>query len=237
MNRLETVLITGASRGLGLALANSYAAEGFYVIACARNTFSINLQKLKEEYKDNLYIVPLDVASTDSVEKASVQVGQAVAGIDIIINNAAIHAEDSSLELEKANIDNCLEVYNVNTLGALRVAKAFLPLLEQGHSKILVNISSEAGSIANCYREKEFDYCMSKAAMNMQSKLLQNHLKTRDIKVLAIHPGWMRTDMGGPDADLAPIEAANSVRSIVEKYRSGQSSQLYIDNQENVLPF
>lgn len=74
--------------------------------------------------------------------------------------------------------------------------------------KVIVNISSEAGSIGECWRDREFDYCMSKAALNMQSVLLQKYLKSEGIKVLAIHPGWMRTDMGGAEADISPDTSA-----------------------------
>lgn len=234
---MEKVLITGASRGLGYALADSYASAGFYVIACARNVDSSALQKLKGTYKDNIYVVAMDVAKTDSVEKAATQIELAVSSIDIVINNAAIHSEDSSLELEKINVDNCLETYNVNALGALRVAKAFISLLDKGYLKVLVNISSEAGSISNCNRGKEFDYCMSKAALNMESKMLQNYLKDRNIKVLAIHPGWIKTEMGGPNADISSSEAAKGIIDITEKYRQGEKELLYIDYTGKPMEF
>jgi NAD(P)-dependent dehydrogenase (short-subunit alcohol dehydrogenase family) len=234
---MKNVLITGASRGLGYSLAEGYAAQGFYVIACARDINSDHLQKFKAKYKDNVRLLNMDVSETDSVDQAAFQTEQTVAGLDILINNAAVHSDDSFAEIEKINVDHCLETFNINAVGALRVTKAFIRLLENGTSKELVNISSEAGSISNCQREKEFDYCMSKAALNMESKLLQNYLKGRNIKVLAIHPGWMRTDMGGPNADLSVNEAAANVIGIIDQYKDTLEGPVYVDYSGKPLNF
>lgn len=234
---MYNVLIAGASRGLGLALVEEYAKKGFFVIACSRKGINENLRSLEEKYEGAICVVTMDVADTESVKRTAAQVGEIVSGIDIIINNAAIHATDSGAVLEKVDIGNCIEVYNVNTLGPLRVAQAFIDLLEKSKLKNLVNISSEAGSIKNCTREKEFDYTMSKAALNMESKLLQNYLKSRDIKVLAIHPGWMRTDMGGSKADYSPEESARFVANQIEKYGDDINGPIYVNCDGNVLEY
>jgi len=226
---MKNVLITGASRGLGFTLAEEYAAKGFFVFACARNIESDRLKSLKEKYNNNISLIPMDVSQTESVEQAAKEVKQTTAYLDIIINNAAVHSEDSGAELELVNLDNCIEVYNINVVGPLRVTKAFVSLLDNGESKVLVNISSESGSISDCRREKEFDYCMSKAALNMESKMLQNYFMRRNIKVLAIHPGWIRTDMGGANADLSPAESAQNIISIIEQNEENLKGPIYID--------
>lgn len=212
------VLITGASRGLGYALASQYLQKGYQVFACVRDIDHTQLLSLKNQYLDNLLIIPMDVALTSSVQEAAKQVSTHCNQLDLIINNAGIHPQGTLLALEEVNLDNGLEVYNVNAIGALRVAKEFLSLLSKGENPILLNISSEAGSIRNCPRSKEFHYCMSKAAMNMGSMLLQNYLKEKDnkIKVLAIHPGWIRTDMGGANADLDPLEVAEDILALTK---------------------
>lgn len=97
------------------------------------------------------------------------------------------------------------------------MVQQFLPLLEKGEHKLILNISSEAGSITDCWRESDFAYSMPKAALNMQSKILQNHLKPRSFKLLAVHPGWMRTDMGGADADIHAGEAAEGIFNLAVK--------------------
>jgi NAD(P)-dependent dehydrogenase (short-subunit alcohol dehydrogenase family) len=234
---LEKVLIAGASRGLGYALADAYAGKGFFVIACARDTSSPQLAALKKKHDDTVRLVVMDVSRTDSVEQAALRVRRDVHDLDILINNAGVHAEDSFSELEKVNVDNCLATFNINALGPLRVTKAFLDLLEKGTVKELVNISSESGSISDTTRVKEFDYCMSKAALNMQSKLLQNYLGSRGIKVLSLHPGWMRTDMGGPRATFSPVEAAARVIEIADRYRSVLQGPIFVDYTGKTLNY
>lgn len=212
------VLITGASRGLGYALVLQYLQKGYQVFACARKIDHPQLVALKNQYEDSLIIIPMDVAQTTSVKEAAMKVSICCNQLDLIINNAGIHPQGSLLVLEEVNLDNGLEVYNVNAIGVLRVAKEFHFLLSKGENPILLNISSEAGSIRNCKRSKEYHYCMSKAAMNMGSMLLQNYFKEKDnkIKVLAIHPGWIRTDMGGAGADLDPMEVAGDIFALTE---------------------
>lgn len=230
----KNVLITGASRGLGYSLILQYLKIGYTVYACARNLENENLLHLKEEYNKNLYLIQMDIANSDSVKYAAEQVKNTCNKLDIIINNAGIHPEGSLNVLEDVDLDNALEVYNVNSVGALRVAKEFLALLEKGQNKILINISSEAGSIGSCPRSKEFHYCMSKAALNMGSQLLQNYFKERNIKVLALHPGWIRTDMGGKEADLDPLDVADSIIALSSQNYS-MESPVFVDRNGKEL--
>ncbi len=133
--------------------------------------------------------------------------------------------------------DNCLETFNINTVGPLRVAKACLPLLARAASPLLANISSEAGSSGGSRRDREYAYCMSKAALNMQSVLLSNHLRDRGVRVHAIHPGWIRTDMGGPRAPLAPDEAASVLLATLARFQHKQEAPVFIDYQGNAMPY
>lgn len=231
------ILISGASRGLGQGLAKKYLERGFIVYACMRSLKQEGFTELKERFGDALQVIAMDVASTESVERAAAAVKGMTEGLDIIINNAAVNREGGPKILEEVDVDNFLGTYNINTLGALRVAKEFVGLLERGSMKALVNISSEAGSISACRREKEFDYCMSKAALNMQSVLLQNYLGNRGIKVLALHPGWIRSDMGGPEADLTVDEAAGYVSAVIDKYHRDLGGPVYLDYMGNILKY
>jgi NAD(P)-dependent dehydrogenase (short-subunit alcohol dehydrogenase family) len=113
---------------------------------------------------------------------------------------------------------------------------AVSPLLKKGDRKLIINVSSEAGSIADCWRESEFAYSMSKAALNMQSKILQNYLKPRGFKVLAVHPGWMQTDMGGADADIPADEAAEGIFRLAEK-NWNPDDEIYMDYRGQPLPW
>lgn len=234
------ILITGASRGLGFYFAKRYLETGNCVFAGTRQGNREALLKLKETYGDALHLVALEVDNTVSVEQAAGEVKDLTDHIDIIINNAAIHADSSFEELEKADLDACLPVYNINSIGPLRVVKAFLPFLKKSSEPSIFNISSESGSIGMAGRVKEFDYCMSKAALNMGTKLLSNYLKEFGIPVFAIQPGWMRTDMGGANAHLDPYETADKLIKLFEglvKRRADGEELIFVDNEGAELPW
>jgi len=233
----KNVLIAGASRGLGYSLTYQYLKSGFTVFAGARNIKCEKLGILKTQFKDRLIVIQMDVASSQSVKKAAEQVKSYCNKLDVVINNAGIHCEDSFEILENVDLDNAIKVYNVNSIGILRVTKEFLGLLQNGDDKVLLNISSESGSIGSCKRSKEFDYCMSKAAVNMASVLLQNYLKERKIKVLAVQPGWMRTDMGGDTADIDPLEAAECIFKLVEENKHNLDAPVFVDRYGEILPW
>lgn len=230
----QTVLITGAGKGLGLSLAVHFLRAGFRVFAGINPSDS---DALKGSASEMLTSIPLDVSQMDSIRAAAVEVARQSPALDILINNAGVHLEpEGAATLETCDFaDGHLEkTLAVNTFGPLRVAQQFYPLLAAGQRKLLMNISSEAGSITDCGRESEFAYCMSKAALNMQSKLLQNHLGARGFKVLAIHPGWMRTDMGGPQAAISPEESADGIFTLATQAWS-PNDPIYLDYRGNAL--
>jgi NAD(P)-dependent dehydrogenase (short-subunit alcohol dehydrogenase family) len=123
------------------------------------------------------------------------------------------------------NTANMLSMFNVNTLGPLRITAAVAPLLLRGESKLLVNISSEAGQINQTWREGWYGYCMSKAALNIQSNIVHNELKSKGGRVLVIHPGWMKTYMNGKlseEGDLFAEEAAAHIAETMFRYRDAK---------------
>jgi NAD(P)-dependent dehydrogenase (short-subunit alcohol dehydrogenase family) len=231
----ETVLITGANRGLGLSLAAQFLEEGFRVFAGTRSQARA-LDALVERFPQAACVLTLDVTDMASVRRSARWVLEQAGGLDILINNAAIFPAEGTLALEQLDLeDGHLErTLDVNALGPLRVMQQFLPLLRQGQRKLIINVSSEAGSIADSCRKSQFAYCMSKSALNMQSKLLQNALGPEGFHVLAVHPGWMQTDMGGPEADIPPAVAAESiVRLATKTWNPGEGA--YIDYEGNPL--
>ncbi len=233
---MDTVLITGAGKGLGLSLARRFLEEGSRVFAGLRRPEGAS-PELGRLFPDAYFPVPLDVASLDSVRAAAGRVAALAGSLDILVNNAGILLEARAplLEIDLASYP-LAETMDVNAFGPLRVAREFLPLLGKGARKLVVNISSEAGSIANCWRESEFAYSMSKAALNMLSRILQNHLGPAGFKVLAVHPGWMRTDMGGPGADIEADEAAQGVYRLALK-EWGPGDPIYMDYLGRPLPW
>jgi len=210
----KTAYVTGCDRGLGLALAKVLLTEGYRVFAGSYLADWPELGELAEK-EPKLRIVPLDIGSDKSVQRAADIVKAETDHLDILINNAAIYRDRSEDIFGDLYFDDMLNMYNVNTLGTLRVTHSVIDLLVKGEGKRLVNISSEAGSIADNWRKREYGYCMTKAAVNMQSAILQNHLQEYGIKVMCFHPGWVRSYMSGTFNDKATVEAIDAAKGII----------------------
>jgi NAD(P)-dependent dehydrogenase (short-subunit alcohol dehydrogenase family) len=208
------ILITGANRGLGLALAESLLAGGHRVHALNRHD-SPPLTRLQAKYPQLLRCYTADVTDETSVRQALEEISLHTGGLDIVLNNAAVHLDQARLPLEQVDFSVYLPAFQANSVGPLVVAKYALPLLRKGKGKLIVNFSSEAGSIASCWRKSEYSYCMTKAALNMATKILQNAVKAEGIKVLALHPGWFTSDMGGSDAPITPADAAAPIVKLI----------------------
>lgn len=208
------VLITGANRGLGLALTEKLLDEGHVVHAIIRHE-SPGLLRLLHGYPANLRLYIGDVSDEDSIRMALEKIRSATQTLDILLNNAAVGLEQGLPLLEQLDFSTYLPMFQVNALGPLLVAKYALPLLRHGNGKLIVNFSSEAGSIGDSDRTSDYGYCMSKAALNMASKIMQNDLKKDRIKVLSLHPGWFSSDMGGPDAPITPADAADKIVKLI----------------------
>jgi NAD(P)-dependent dehydrogenase (short-subunit alcohol dehydrogenase family) len=228
----KTVVITGADSGLGFSLVKRFLQGGYRVFAGMYR----NPANLKGLSNDALTIIPLDVSKTESVREAARQVSVQTDSVDIVINNAGINIKDTPQTLEELDFDNDQfdRTMQVNTYGPLRMAQQFLSLLEHGNQKLLVNISSEAGSVEDCHRDQMFAYCMSKSALNMESKILHNYLQPKGFKVLVLHPGWMRSGMGGPGAAIECDESAEGVFALATKAWA-PDSPMYMDYQGKLL--
>lgn len=209
-----TVLITGANRGLGLEFARQYAADGWQVIATAR----------KPDRADELAGLGADVVQLDVTDQASVdRMAAALADrpIDVLINNAGIFPRVNSLE--STDIGAVQSVLEVNVVGPMRVTKALLPNLRQGQQKKIVNISSYLGSIEKNATGGAYGYRESKAAINMFSRTLAADLGSEGFISIALHPGWVKTDMGGAEAPLEPEESIRGMRAVIQKLTAAQN--------------
>jgi NAD(P)-dependent dehydrogenase (short-subunit alcohol dehydrogenase family) len=208
----RTVLVTGADRGLGFALCDELLKAGWHVFAGQYLPEWHELDGLKNEYPEMLHLVPLDVSSMESIKVAAEIVKVRTDHLDVLISNAGVTSETSGFTIrEPQDYDEMHRLYDVNALGALRLVEAFLPWLEQGQTKRLCFVSSEAGSISRSERTSWFGYCMSKAALNMGVKILFNDLHPAGYTFRVYHPGWVRSYMHGEknkDATLEPEEAA-----------------------------
>lgn len=216
----KTVFVSGADRGVGLALAAVWLSKGHTVFAGQYAKETQGLTELQQQYGEQLHIVQLDVSSDESVAGAANIVSDRAGQLDLLFNNAAILGDIRAKITDTLNYTEIMDVFNVNTLGCLRMSQSFMPLLLKSKTKTIVNISSEAGSISNCSRDSWYAYCMSKAALNMQSKLIHNGIKPLGGRVLVMHPGWVQTYMQGKldaGAELTPEQSASSITHVVEE--------------------
>ena len=206
---MPTVMITGANRGLGLEFVRQYAAEGWRVIATCRSPADAGALA---EVKGAVEVHPLDVAGYATIATlASVLDGQA---IDLLVNNAGIYGRRPA-DLGTIDYHGWGEVMRVNVMGPLKVAELFASHVARSGLKLMVAISSRMGSIAENDSGSAYIYRSSKAALNAVMKSLSIDLKARGIAVVAFHPGWVATDMGGAGAALdAPESVAAMVKTI-----------------------
>jgi NAD(P)-dependent dehydrogenase (short-subunit alcohol dehydrogenase family) len=206
---MATWLITGANRGIGLALVSDVLRRGDSVIACAREPAKAEaLAAQKDRHGDRLTLLELDVTSAASVKAAA----SAITGpIDMLVNNAGIFGPREGQEALDMDFEAFAEVLAVNTLGPLRVSQAFLPHVTGAKGKI-ITITSRMGSLAGA-SDGAVAYRASKAAVNKVMLGFADAVRPRGIPVLLVHPGWVQTDMGGKGAD---ITTAQSVAGIVE---------------------
>ena len=204
---MPTVMITGASRGLGLEFVRQYAAQDWCVIATCRTPADADALA---EVKGTVEVHPLDVADHATIEVlARVLDGQA---IDLLINNAGIYGPRPG-DLGAIDYHAWGKVVEVNVMGPLKVAELFTEHVARSGLKLMVAISSRRGSIADNDSGGAYIYRSSKAALNAVMKSLSVDLKARGIAVVAFHPGWVATDMGGAGAAL---DAPESVTAMVK---------------------
>ncbi|MBR2822293.1 MAG: SDR family NAD(P)-dependent oxidoreductase [Clostridia bacterium] len=234
---MKNILITGAAGGLGIALVNEYLSRGFRIFAADIVPEEEALSRLPDE-KDRLFYLPTDVTDTGAVDALARFVSARTDSLDIIISAAGIIRPESEDLLEDFDIDGSIRLFDVNALGPLRIAKAMIGLLRAGKDKVLVNISSEAGSMtSHADYIMRYDYCMSKAALNIQSVILQRYLKPEGIRVLLINPGWMHTPMGGPDAPVDPADSARGIAELAEELRGNLDRYMYWNYNKTERPW
>ena len=236
----QNVLITGTGRetALGFNFVRRYLEQGDHVIATVRKP-SEALEALQKNWPGKLDILTMDIASTPSVASAARAAETLAPCIDLLINNAVTTSPDCHRPFEEANLDYIAGVMDVGAVGPLRVIKAFLPLLEKSEgTALIVNISSEAGSIGACYRTDMFDYSMTKAALNMATMTLRNKFRDNPrLNIICVHPGWMRTNAAQAAAPFDPYDSAELMRVLFEKKREDSDGPVFVDYKGDPYPW
>jgi NAD(P)-dependent dehydrogenase (short-subunit alcohol dehydrogenase family) len=204
----KIALVTGGNRGIGFAITQGLLQKGYQVIITSRS-----LDKAKqaaEKLNSNGKVIPieLDVADDNSINKAVESLQQKVERLDVLINNAGIYPDEG---VNILTIDRQLLVttLNTNTLGAIRMVQAFLPLLKKSQDARVINVSSGFGEINGLSADYP-SYCLSKLALNGATIMLSQALRSEKIAVNAICPGWVKTDMGGDSAPRTPLQGADT---------------------------
>jgi NAD(P)-dependent dehydrogenase (short-subunit alcohol dehydrogenase family) len=217
----RSVLITGANRGLGLEFARQYLRAGWTVIATARDPAAA---KDLAALGDGLRIVPLDVTSAESVAALATALnGQP---IDLLINNAGVGVGlDGGPHLADLKIDEFEHVLRVNAVGPVRVTQALLPNLRAGKGRTVVGITSTLGSITANRQGGFYGYRESKAALDMFVRSIAAELKDEGFTCVALFPGWVKTDMGGPDAQLTPEQSVTGMRRVLDGLKPEDSGK------------
>jgi NAD(P)-dependent dehydrogenase (short-subunit alcohol dehydrogenase family) len=228
------IVITGAGQGIGLEWARQEADAGSTVIATARDPDgSEGLRALRAER--DVAVLPLDVTSDASVDAAAAAVEERFGGVDTLINNAGTYGPRDDRTLS-ASPDEVRRVLEVNTVGPYRVTRRFMPLLRRGHRPRILFLTSKMGSIGDGPGGGSYAYRMSKSALDMLGANLASDLRQDAIVVLLLHPGWVRTRMGGPGAHLDVPRSVSDLRRVVEKARETQSGSFF-DHAGAVVPW
>ena len=232
---MGTALITGASAGLGLEFARQLLARGEHVIAACRHPGKATaLNALAGEHPGRLHVLPLDVA--DPKSRASlVHDLPLVLGddrLDLLVNNAGVlHSGERFGHVEAAILEDS---FRTNAIGPFLLAQALAPLLNDGAR--IANLSSVMASIASRGEFRSPSYCASKAAQNMLTVQLAQAVAARGIVVLALHPGWVQTEMGGEHATVPTADAVRGLLQVVDGATPAQSGS-FLDWRGGALPW
>jgi NAD(P)-dependent dehydrogenase (short-subunit alcohol dehydrogenase family) len=224
---MPTVLITGANRGIGLELAKQYAADGWSVIATARDPKNADgLNALKGDIR----IEALEV--TDEKQIAALAKALKGTAIDVLLNNAGMLTGYESFG--ETDTESWLQTLHVNSIAPLKLTEALVEHVAASQQKKIASITSGMGSIGSHASTGAYAYRSSKAALNIVMVTAANELRSRGISVAVISPGWVKTDMGGPGATLEVKQSAAGIRKVIDKLNVGISGQFFNYSGENL---
>lgn len=231
---MSSVLITGANRGLGLEFCAQYAAAGLDVIACCRVPAKAEaLQKLTQQFS-NISLEILDVADFKQIDNLATKL--AGKPIDILLNNAGVYGDKSGQGFGNIDYAAWAQTLLINTQAPVKMAEAFLANLKLGEQKLIANVSSLMGSMTDNGSGGSILYRSSKAALNAAMKSLAIDLRSQAIGVLILHPGWVRTDMGGPNGLIDAPESIAGMREQIAKFTLAQSGS-FVKYDGQVMPW
>lgn len=228
---MQTVLITGATRGLGLEFARQYATAGWRVIAAGRS-LSPELDQVARTPECRVEYHPLDVSDFDGI--ASLAARLADDAIDVLINNAGYFGQvpfspEGIAHQQFGSVDyaDWERTLRINVLAPVRMAECFIEQVARSPRGVIVNLTSILGSTGLNTLGGLYGYRVSKAALNAATRSLAIDLRKRGVMAIALHPGWVKTDMGGAGAELETPESVRGMRSLIAELRPEQIGPVY----------
>lgn len=229
---MQTVLITGANRGIGLELVRQYAAAGWRVLACCRTPAqAVALNELAYRHPATLEVHALDVSDFARIEQLARQLADEA--IDVLLNNAGVYPQADRRGFGHTDYEEWSRALRINTMAPLRMAECFVDQVARSERRIIATVSSMMGSVADNSSGGSYLYRSSKAAVNMVNRSLAHDLKERGITAVVLNPGWVKTDMGGPNAMIEVEESVAGLRRVLADIRLADSGRfLNYDGQE-----
>jgi Dehydrogenases with different specificities (related to short-chain alcohol dehydrogenases) len=252
---MKTTLITGAGRGIGLEFCRQYAADGWRVLACSRHPEKSDaLNKLAAQYPGLIKMYALDVADHALIERLgellenesaeellmeplAIRLGEqttlakslVMAGhpIDLLINNAGIYPDSDKRGFGHTDYAEWIQAFRINTMAPLKMAETFAAQIARSKQKTIVTITSKMGSIADNGGGGSYLYRSSKAAVNMVMKSLAVDLMPSGIIAVVLHPGWVQTDMGGPNALISAEQSVSGMRQVISRLTLADSGKFF----------
>jgi NAD(P)-dependent dehydrogenase (short-subunit alcohol dehydrogenase family) len=213
---MPSVLITGANRGLGLEFCRQYGAQGWRIFACCRQPeTATELQALAEKWQ-HLTIHMLDVADFQTIDQLAEQLGSET--IDVLLSNAGVYGDKRDHSFGALDYPTWEKTLRINTIAPVKLAESFLPNLLKSQKPLIVAMSTLMASMADNGSGGSILYRSSKAGLNAAMKSLALDLKPQAIAVLILHPGWVKTDMGGENAPTSPEESIAGMRKVIDEF-------------------
>ena len=227
---MPSMLVTGASRGLGLEMVRQFVGDGWRIYACCRTPeTATDLAALAARSDGAITLHTLDVSKPEQVAALADEFRGTP--IDMLVNNAGLLGCTIDA-MEPANFgsidyDAWMQVHEINTMAPLRVTEAFVDHVAASEKKLLLFMSTHMGCITELADGGLYPYRSSKAALNLLVKGLSIDLAPRGVRTLAVHPGWVVTDMGGPDAPVNKVDSIAGIRQMVANYGGGQTGRFF----------
>ena len=232
---MKTALITGANRGIGLEFSRQFADDGWHVLACSRNPKKSDaLNKLAAKYPEQITLHALDVVDQEQIKRLAQNL--ASKSIDLLINNAGVYPGPKGCSFGDTDYEAWAYAFLVNTMAPLRMAEAFATQITRSSKKLIVTITSKMGSVADNSRGGSYIYRSSKSAVNMVVKSIAIDLRPTGIIAVLLHPGWVKTDMGGPNGLISVEQSVFGMRNVISQLTLADSGK-FIAYDGQIIPW